>query len=202
MQELEESCVPSYLHPNPLAAGVAWWRLFAAVDMYKKLGRAGPVLDFGAGSGELRHLLGTGATEYAFIEADERLAQRLEATSGEVTREVLDSLPDGKFAAIFALDALEHNEDVGSIIDALSVGLRADGILVISGPTENALYRLGRRIAGFSGHYHVQNIHQIEAIAEGRLRRLDRRRVPFGVPLFSLSVWGRPGTSRAFRASA
>lgn len=102
-------------------------------------------------------------------------------------------MPQDAYAAIFALDALEHNDDVGSIIDVLAKGLRPDGVLLISGPTENALYRAGRLIAGFSGHYHKTNIWQIEEVAKTKLRPVRRRLVPVGLPLFSISAWCRNG---------
>jgi hypothetical protein len=39
------------------------------------------------------------------------------------------------------------------------------GVVVISGPTENALYRLGRRLPGnrYTGDDHVSNIGSVEA---------------------------------------
>jgi hypothetical protein len=40
--------------------------------------------------------------------------------------------------------------------------LKPGGRLLVSLPTENALYRLGRRIAGFSGHYHHANAASID----------------------------------------
>ncbi len=193
LSELEESCIPSYLHPNPLAAGVAWWRLFAAADLYEEFAPVGPVLDFGAGSGELRGLLRGRPEHYAFIEGDEALARHIESTRPAALRTTLEQMPQDAYAAIFALDALEHNDDVGSIIDVLAKGLRPDGVLLISGPTENALYRAGRLIAGFSGHYHKTNIWQIEEVAKTKLRPVRRRLVPVGLPLFSISAWCRNG---------
>ncbi len=61
--------------------------------------------------------------------------------------------------------------------------------MILSGPTENALYRLGRKIAGFDGHYHTTTIHHIEQAAAQHMTLLERRRAPFGVPLFSISAW-------------
>lgn len=39
--------------------------------------------------------------------------------------------------------------------------LKPDGTLLVSGPTESWWYRLGRRVVGFSGEYHVRSIHDI-----------------------------------------
>ena len=56
-EEIEETCIPAYLHWNLAAAGAAWSRLFVAVNLYGQHAFPGPVLDFGSGSGELSHLL-------------------------------------------------------------------------------------------------------------------------------------------------
>lgn len=189
--ELEESCVPSYVHRNWAAALVAWSRLFAAAALYRRFGRAGPVLDFGASTGELRHVLGADAA-YAYVEGNEALARALQDEFPDAARFDLDDLPPARFAAVFALDSLEHNHDVGAILDRLSAALAPDGVLILSGPTENALYRLGRRISGFTGEYHHATIYDIERLAAERLTALHRRRTPFGLPLFSLSAWRGP----------
>jgi hypothetical protein len=117
------------------------------------------------------------------------MVRSLQRGHPEAVRHSLESLPSSQYAAIFALDALEHNHNVAEIVDLLVASLRSDGVLIISGPTENSLYKMGRRIAGFSGHYHKTTIYDIERIVEQRLR-LERRRVlPLGVPLFSISCW-------------
>jgi hypothetical protein len=46
-----ETCVPSYLHRNPLPAGAAWWRLFAAARLFRRSGARLQVLDFGTATG-------------------------------------------------------------------------------------------------------------------------------------------------------
>ena len=188
MAAIEETCIPSYLHPNPLASGVAWMRLFAAVRLLRRFAPAGPVLDFGAAAGELAHLLPSGRA-YEFVEIDPAMAQALEKAVPSAAQRQLEALPAGHYAAICALDSLEHNDDVGAIVDRLRPALRADGVLVLSGPTENVLYRLGRRVAGFSGAYHKTNIYDIEAIVARSFAPVQRRVVPFGVGLFSVSCW-------------
>jgi len=188
--EIEESCIPSYVHPNLAAAFVAWSRLFAAADLYRRFGPPGPVLDFGASTGELKHVIGSDAP-YAFVEGNDALAKALTTEAPDATRHQLDALPQGRFAAVFALDSLEHNHDVGAILDLLIASLAPAGVLILSGPTENALYRLGRRISGFTGEYHHTTIYDIEKLTAQRLELMHRQRTPFGLPLFSLSAWRR-----------
>ena len=62
----------------------------------------------------------------------------------------------GRFDTIFALDVLEHIPDLEKVSVKLKELIGDFGQLIISGPTENTFYHLGRRLAGFSGHYHVR----------------------------------------------
>lgn len=186
-ERIEESCIPSYLHRNPLAAAVAWWRLIAAVSLFRQYRVHGPVLDFGAASGELGHLLGM--KDYEFVEGEPLLAQALRDEMPAAIRRDLAALPAGRYGTIFALDALEHNDDFASILHMLRQSLQADGLLIVSGPTENFLYRLGRKIAGFDGHYHKTNIYDIERAVSENFHRVAGRIVPMGIPLFSISAW-------------
>lgn len=187
----QESCVPSYCHPNPLAAWVSWLRLFGAESLSRSGGTVGPVLDFGASIGELGHLIDP-ARGYYFVEQDERPAEFLMRSLPHAVRTTLDEAPDGFFGSVFALDSLEHNDDYESILAKLATKLAPDGLLIISGPTENFLYRLGRKIAGFEADYHVTNILRIEESASRVLTRKRVKTVPLGVPLFRISAWTKP----------
>lgn len=188
-ETLEESCVPSYVHANPLAAWTAWSRLTAAARLYQRLAPEGPVLDFGSATGELRQVLAAVRGPYHFVEQNEVLVQALTRNIPDAQRVQADDLGANRYAAVFALDSLEHNEEIAPILEAIARSLRPDGVFILSGPTENLLYRLGRRLAGFDGHYHVQTIYDIERQAQPRFERLARSLQPAGVPLFALSAW-------------
>jgi SAM-dependent methyltransferase len=188
-ETLEESCVPSYVHANPLAAWTAWSRLTAAARLYDRHAPAGPVLDFGSATGELRQVLQPLRGDYHFVEQNEVLVSALKKNIPEARREDAADLGEGRFAAVFALDSLEHNDDIGPILEAIARSLRPDGVFILSGPTENALYRLGRRLAGFDGHYHLQTIYDIERQAQAAFQRQARSLQPAGIPLFALSAW-------------
>jgi len=185
--QIQESCIPSYCHSNPFAAAVAWWRLLAVQNLYSRYQRPGPILDFGAGTGEMFHFLNPHG-EYHFVEQDEHLAATLSRWIPSAQREYLDRL-EKKFITIFALDSLEHNEDIAGLIVALARALHPQGSLIISGPTENMLYRLGRRIAGFNAYYHINTIYEIESILREHLQCVACRTIPAGIPLFRISVW-------------
>ena len=195
-QAWEESCVPSYCHPNLAAAYLSWWRLYAAVALATRQARFDAVLDFGAAVGELRRLLPASLGRYDFIEQNDRAARYLNEQFAGARRETLDSAPAGGYSCIFALDALEHNTDFAPLLARLAGKLAPDGVFILSGPTENRLYHLGRRIAGFDAHYHETNIYAIEVAARACMTRIDLRQLPPLLPLFRLSAW-RPGASVA-----
>lgn len=189
----EESCVPSYCHPNWAAAYVSWKRLFRAVKLAKLHGAEEPcVLDFGASVGELRHLLPDSIRSYSYVEQDEAAATFLESRCSTAIRTTLADT--ATYDWIFAIDSLEHNDDFAELLDKLATRLGPRGILILSGPTESPLYRLGRSLAGFRGGYHKTTIYEIESVAQLRLSPVARVKLFPGLPLFSLSVWAADNT--------
>ena len=196
-EDIEESCIPSYVHGNKLAAWVAWQRTKVAARLYDRFAPVGPILDFGAATGEVGHLIDKNGP-YHIIEQEELLATACGRWQ-DASRTNLEKAEPGSYAALFALDSLEHNEDIPALVNKLIPLLRTDGVLILSGPTESGFYRLGRRLAGFSGHYHHSNIFHIEAIVGRQCDLLAARRVPFFPTLFRVTVWRRrvpPGTGR------
>ena len=190
-EQIEESCIPSYAHPNLAAAGVSWWRLACAAKAYRRHCPEGPVLDFGAASGELFHVLQPDEL-YHFVELNDKLSEALNHFNPEAIRQMQDSLSPNNYAAVFALDSLEHNDNVPELLERIHKTLREDGLLILSGPTENWIYRLGRRLAGFSGHYHTTNIGDIERMSEALFSKVAQQTIPLPIaPLFSITVWKR-----------
>lgn len=191
-EEIEESCIPSYVHHNRLAAWVAWQRAKVAAQLYERHASAGSILDFGAATGEVGHLIDRRGT-YTIIEQDDLLARACGEWQ-DVRRTTLDEAEPTSFAAILALDSLEHNEDIPTLVARLVPLLRPDGVFILSGPTESGFYRLGRRLAGFSGHYHHSTIFDIEAVLERHCKRIETRRVPVFPTLFRVTAW-RPNAT-------
>lgn len=167
-----EMAVPSYSHRNPLIRWLFWKRLDVAVE-FAALRPSDAVLDFGTGSGILLPTLAAGAGRVAATDIELVPGRRTAAARGLNVVFV----PIGEFAAwaqanattfdcIFALDVLEHVEeqelrDLSSTFRAL---LRPGGRLIVSGPTETALYKLGRLVAGFKNEYHHRTIFGIDRV--------------------------------------
>ena len=195
-EQWEESCVPSYCHRNWLAAYVSWNRLFHAAALASDyVPDAKRILDFGSSVGELGHLVSDDGRGYDFIEEEEHSASYLLCRLPHAKQVTLEDAPDGGYDLIFAIDSLEHNTNFVELLEILGSKLAPGGHLILSGPTENALYRMGRRIAGFDGHYHETTIHAIEAAAARTLTLRKLRSVMPLAPLFRISLWARPAVS-------
>jgi len=91
---------------------------------------------------------------------------------------------------------LEHVEPVEDALELFKTWLKRDGALLVSLPTENRLYRLGRRLAGFKGHYHHDNAESIDrAIRRAGFRRRSRSHIPLPGPfaIYWVVEYVRPG---------
>lgn len=190
----DEMALPSYTHGNRLMAWLFWRRIAAAFAL------AGPldgqrVLDFGCGGGVTFRRLHACGCEITGVDPEARtlaieISWRLAVPAHIVAR--VDEVANRRFDCIFALDVLEHVDDLDHCIGQLAAVLAGGGRIVVSGPTENAWYRLGRALAGFSGHYHVRTVYDIEAGMSrcGLVRTgLTTLRLPFA--LFRVSAWKR-----------
>ena len=180
---VDELALPSYTHSNPLMRHLFWERLAVALEWLDRLTPAPSILlDFGCGIGLLFpalerrgiRILGCDihphATAAGVDSFDVSNVQILDA------REGFESLADESVDAILALDVLEHVDNVSSLVAEFRRLLGPQGRLLCSLPTENVLYRMGRRLAGFSGAYHVHDpqdaVKKLRACLE--VRRIGR----------------------------
>jgi 2-polyprenyl-3-methyl-5-hydroxy-6-metoxy-1,4-benzoquinol methylase len=168
---LDEAAIPAYAHRNPFIDRIFWGRL-AAAEKYLRTISPQTVLDFGCGSGVMSYIMAGFADRVVATDIEPEIFNRIRrvvafppnvvfATVLELAAETYRQ----SFDSIIALDVLEHIEDLSEVLRQFENLLRPGGVVVISGPTENALYRFGRKIAGkrFSGNYHVSDIRRVEA---------------------------------------
>jgi len=167
---LDEAAFPAYAHMNPFIDKVFWGRLSAA-ERYLSKRKPLKVLDFGCGSGVMSYIVGGFAEQVVATDIQPEPLRRMQE-SISFPRSVVFVGPTElsspmyrrNFDAIIALDVLEHVQQLSEVLDQFQEMLRPGGVAIISGPTENALYKVGRRFAGrrFTGDYHVSNIGLIE----------------------------------------
>jgi SAM-dependent methyltransferase len=170
----DEMAAPSYLHGNPLIRWLFWKRLEHAAEL---LGH-GPFpsgLDFGCGLGLLLPTLSARTERTYGTDLELSPARQLVARLGLRRVELVEpgalphTISDRALGYVVATDSLEHVDDLGAEIASFARMLAPGGALVVSGPTETGLYKLGRALAGFAGkgHYHHTNILEIRATIEG-----------------------------------
>ena len=159
---VDETAIPSYTHTNPLIRYLFYERLAVAVEWLDGLpATPSQVMDYGCGLGLLFPALARRGARILGCDIHPELSEaaarslRVEADILDAA-EGLDAVPSGSLDVIFALDVLEHVDDVRSLAAEFRRVLSPGGRVLCSLPTENALYRIGRRLAGFSGAYHLR----------------------------------------------
>lgn len=190
-----EAALPAYAHPNPVIRRLFWQRLAVVLKRVRALS-PDSVLDFGCGSGVMLPLLAGLARRvvgldpelgpYLALRPALRPPGNVEVYS--TMQRSLSSFPDGSVDVVIALDVLEHVQDLDAVAGELCRVVAPAGEILVSGPTENILYRLGRRLAGrqFTGDYHVRNVADVR---QAFLRRaaVSRLRLLYSwLPLFEI----------------
>ena len=168
--DLLEAAFLAYAHTNPVIDYLFWKRLKVAEE-YVLTHDAKKVLDFGSGSGVMSYALGKNGIQVTAFDIDLKPLEEIKKTISfpssvvfETGQALDDSRFDGAFDCIVALDVLEHIEDLSDFVALARRVLKKDGYVIVSGPTENVWYKIGRWFAGkeFTGDYHVSNIASIE----------------------------------------
>lgn len=189
----DECTIPSYARPGGLVSWLFWERIRAALSLAGDMSGT-RVLDFGCGGGVLFSALDAAgcrieACENQFYELAAGMAARLEVPV-LLHRELEET--EAVFDNIFALDVLEHLDDLGACLDLLRGRADQQTKIIVSGPTENLLYRAGRWLIGYQeqGRFHERTIFDVEADMRARGFVLQKciTLLPL-VPLFRVSSW-------------
>ncbi len=190
---LYEAAFPAYTDPNPLIRFLMWQRIKLVLAEFDRIHPRDRVLDFGCGSGIMLRLLAGEAKRVVGVDKDlgpaTKMNELLELPENveliNNSRQSLASLPDASFDCVFAMEVLEHVSDLPGIVGELRRLTRPGGTILVSGPTENLFYRIGRLIAGskYTGEYHASNI---DLIRDEFARQLPIRSVATLYPLVPL----------------
>jgi 2-polyprenyl-3-methyl-5-hydroxy-6-metoxy-1,4-benzoquinol methylase len=195
---LDEAGFPAYSHPNSLINWLFWQRLHLAMNYIEKHAPYEKVLDFGCGSGVMLSFLAQHSRQVFALDIDlvplERmkkhilLPEHVDVLNGKQIS--VTQLNSKSFDLINALDVLEHVNDLPRTLSELLKLLKPGGRLVVSGPTENILYKIGRKLAGpeYSGEYHERGIAEVkrELNKLARVRQIATLYRP--IPLFEVFV--------------
>jgi 2-polyprenyl-3-methyl-5-hydroxy-6-metoxy-1,4-benzoquinol methylase len=201
--DCDEMAIPSYLHGNPAMRWMAWRRVEELARMLdatlsgsseSSTGESGEsgeivVMDFGCGTGVLFEECSRLADRVfgvdLVLDAAKLLVEEwgLEKVHLATPEDAEAVVPQGGVDVILAGEVLEHIEPLEPTLEFFSSRLRPGGKLLVSVPTESALYRFGRRLAGFHGHYHLTDAASVRRSILAHGFREDRRiQLPLGGP--------------------
>jgi 2-polyprenyl-3-methyl-5-hydroxy-6-metoxy-1,4-benzoquinol methylase len=190
----DECTIPSYAHSNALISWLFWKRIGTALTLAGDV-HGKSVLDFGCGGGVTfkylhEHQCEITGCENQFFEMAKEIAARLNIPVrmyGDIS-----IIGRRQFDVIFALDVLEHVEDLGSLIDRFLGLSHPKTKLIISGPTESLVYRTGRHLIGYAdqGRFHERSIFDVERVFNQKgLKNVTTKNLYFPFTLFRVSVW-------------
>lgn len=195
----DEMAIPSYLHKNPALRWMAWRRIEVVGRRLQEVCPVrGTVLDFGCGTGMLfgdalmraDRVWGVDLVlDAALLLVQRRALRRVTLLPPDQAQA---QIPATSVDVIVAAEVLEHLDDPAPTFAWFRRVLRPKGELLVSLPTENRAYKLGRRLAGFKGDYHehdAQAVHR--ALEQAGFRRTWGTQVPLPGPLtiYEVSAW-------------
>jgi 2-polyprenyl-3-methyl-5-hydroxy-6-metoxy-1,4-benzoquinol methylase len=189
----DEMAIPSFRHRNPAMRWMAWRRVEVVAERLADLvamdGKVGTVVDFGCGTGVMFDEASRAANRVigvdVVLDSARTLANEWQLNVDLMTpKKAETAIEPGSVDIIVAAEVLEHVEPLEDALDMFKRWLKKDGHLLVSLPTENRLYQLGRRLAGFHGRYHHDNAKSIDrAIRQTGFRRRTRTTIPLPGPL-------------------
>lgn len=193
---LDEIGFPAYSHANPLISWLFWKRLHTVMDYIERAAPFQRALDFGCGSGVMLPFLAGVSREVVAADIDllalESMKSHIPLAPNvkvqDASADAISRLPASSFDLILALDVLEHVADLSATLAQLLRLLGPGGQVVVSGPTENALYRLGRKLAGpeYSGEYHERGVAEIRQMLAEQTNLKLIATLYWPIPLFEI----------------
>jgi 2-polyprenyl-3-methyl-5-hydroxy-6-metoxy-1,4-benzoquinol methylase len=194
--QLDEVGFPAYSHANPLIQWLFWKRLHIVIDHVQRRAPYKRVLDFGCGSGVMLPFLSGVCVEVVAADVNMMPLERMKShfplaanvTEWNASGAALSEAAAHSYELIIALDVLEHVNDLAGTLAQLLRLLQRGGELIVSGPTENALYRFGRRLAGpqYTGDYHERGVAEIRHMLGQQARITSLATLYWPIPLFEI----------------
>ena len=193
---LDEAGFPAYSHQNPLINWLFWQRLYKAMNYLERNAPYEHILDFGCGSGVMLPFLCRISTHVTAMDIDllpfERINRQrpfpanLEVFNAQEVK--LTNLPQSSFDMIVATDVLEHVDDLPGTLNDMRALLKPNGQIIISGPTENIFYKIGRALAGpeYSGDYHERGILEVKNLLASQMKVVHIATLYWPLPLFEV----------------
>ncbi len=195
-----------YTHRNRLVSEL-FWRSHERTLALSKSSKGGRALDFGGGNGVLLRELSRRFDEVVCIDLNTDIAREIariyELSNVQVFSDDIFrvGLPDGHFDTVIAAQVLEHILDLGPLSCEMGRLLTPGGELLVSAPSENQFYKMGRRLAGYTkpwDHHHDGRF-IINTVGE-HLKLSSKRYFPINwgpLAVFYLLRFVKPGAATA-----
>jgi 2-polyprenyl-3-methyl-5-hydroxy-6-metoxy-1,4-benzoquinol methylase len=187
---VNEMALPSYLEGNFISRWFAWQKVKHILNLAGNPKNA-VILDFGCGSGIMLKSLSHHANKIYASDIELRMARNTVKILNINNVKFVDpesisaDIEDQSLDLIIAANVLEHVPSLENTIQLFQKKLKNEGSLIVSGPTENFIYKTGRKILqitgnkNFSGDYHVTDINNIfEKINYNQFRLQQTKKVP------------------------
>lgn len=190
--------LPSYTNTNPFMSRLIWKRVEVILSFIEAQSPLKNVLDFGCGYGiYLPYLMkhSDSIIAYDLMIDDLEIVGDEAGWHGIVYETDLSKIASMKdcFDLILAVEVLEHIDDLDETLRLFSDILNQKGSLLVSGPTENIFYKVGRTFVGYKGDYHVRNIYDIHRMLERRFTVKKVASVIPGLPFYEIYQCTKPG---------
>ena len=189
-----------YIHPLFLARSIFWSRLKTAMVLINEyIHSDSRVLDFGGGSGVFSKGLCSKFKKVDIIDLDTGDAKNIkEYFKLDTLRIIEDDINnfenENKYEVIIATDVLEHFPVTSVPVDFIKNNLEYNGILVVSLPSENWIYKLGRIIVKKlkpADHYFDSKT-ILKHLEKEKFEMLEKRFAPnfifAKIPLYDIAV--------------
>lgn len=189
-----EMAIPSYLHRKPLIRSIFWHR-YDWVNQLADIQSDMTVCEFGCGIGVYLPTLVEEAKQVFAVDLFPHFARRLvdDFNLGIKIWDSLDDIPDAMLDVLIAVEVMEHLDDPVTFTRLFRQKLKPGGRLIMSGPTESWLYKLGRFMVGYHRYhdYHEHNVYELRKIIAANGFTLEKTlRYPSPLlPLFLISAY-------------
>ena len=112
----------------------------------------------------------------------------LELKIADATR-LSETIEAGSCDVITAFSVLEHIEEKEKLLEEVSKCLRPGGVFICEIPTENWIYRLGRKIVRYTEGHENYDHHATENLIKQYFIQKKMMNSPLGLPLFNIGVY-------------
>lgn len=186
-----------------LILGIVYWSKLKDVFNYLKKKRWGQILEIGCGFGFLlpslcqigSKVIGSdieGIFDFyrkTTLKEFEKRYANLELKKADA-RSLSNYIDENSCDVIIAISVLEHIDDYNRAIMEIRKCLKPNGLFVCMLPSENWLYKLGRKLVGYKGDYHKHyNYEKVQRSLRRNFKEVKKWHSPLGIPFFVMGAY-------------